>query len=204
MTEQNVVAPALMLRQLAFVMRASRALYAAAELNLADFLVSGPMTSGELAAAAGADPATLRRLMRVLVARDVFEEETPDRFRFNAELQLAIGVLLLLFGMRWLRKAIFCSAGVFPLHDEATAFAAETADLRGQASRHVAGLDWLAALTSFKAVLLEGLEVVFTAIAASAGGGLLASGGALAACLLVAGAGLCGPSPAGAGSREHA
>jgi uncharacterized membrane protein len=106
-------------------------------------------------------------------------------------LQLAIGVLLLLFGMRWLRKAILRSAGVIPLHDEAMAFAAEAADLRGQASRHVAGLDWLAALTSFKAVLLEGLEVVFIVIAASAGGGLLAaSAGALAACLLVAGAGL--------------
>jgi hypothetical protein len=47
-----------MLRQLAFVMRASRALYAAAELNLADFLASVPMTSGELAAVAGADAAT--------------------------------------------------------------------------------------------------------------------------------------------------
>ena len=106
-------------------------------------------------------------------------------------LQLAIGVLLLLFGMRWLRKAILRSAGVISLHDEAKAFAAETADLRGQASRHVAGLDWLAALTSFKAVLLEGLEVVFIVIAASAGGGLLAaSAGALAACLLVAAAGL--------------
>jgi uncharacterized membrane protein len=106
-------------------------------------------------------------------------------------LQLAIGILLLLFGMRWLRKAIRRSAGVIPLHDEATAFAAETADLRSQASRRVAGLDWVAALTSFKAVLLEGLEVVFIVIAASAGGGLLAaSAGALAACLLVAGAGL--------------
>src|SRR3954470_17677198 len=106
-------------------------------------------------------------------------------------LQLAIGVLLLLFGMRWLRKAILRSAGVIPLHDEAMAFAAETAELREQARRHEARLDWLAALASFKAVLLEGLEVVFIVIAVSAGRGLLvpASAGALAACLLVAGAG---------------
>ena len=106
-------------------------------------------------------------------------------------LQLAIGVLLLLFGMRWLRKAILRAAGVIPLHDEAVAFAAETAELREQARRHVARLDGLAALTSFKAVLLEGLEVVFIVIAVSAGRGLLgpASAGALAACLLVAGVG---------------
>ena len=103
-------------------------------------------------------------------------------------LQLVIGILLLLFGMRWLRKAILRSAGVIPLHDEATAFASETAELRDQARRHEARLDWLAALASFKAVLLEGLEVVFIVIALSAGRGMLvpASAGALAACLLVA------------------
>jgi len=103
-------------------------------------------------------------------------------------LQLVIGILLLLFGMRWLRKAILRAAGVIPLHDEATAFATETAELRDQARRHEARLDWLAALASFKAVLLEGLEVVFIVIALSAGRGMLvpASAGALAACLLVA------------------
>jgi Ca2+/H+ antiporter, TMEM165/GDT1 family len=106
-------------------------------------------------------------------------------------LQLVIGILLLLFGMRWLRKAILRSAGFIPLHDEATAFAAETAELREQARRNEARLDWLAALASFKAVLLEGLEVVFIVIALSAGRGMLlpAGAGALAACLLVAGVG---------------
>jgi uncharacterized membrane protein len=106
-------------------------------------------------------------------------------------LQLAIGILLLLFGMRWLRKAILRSAGVIPLHDEVTTFATETTELREQARRHEARLDWFAAIASFKAVLLEGLEVVFIVLALSAGRGLLipASAGALAACLLVAGVG---------------
>ena len=103
-------------------------------------------------------------------------------------LQLVIGVLLLLFGMRWLRKAILRAAGVIPLHDEAAAFAAGTAELREHRSR----LDWLAGLASFKAVLLEGLEVVFIVIAVGAGRGLFlpASAGALGACGLVAIAGL--------------
>jgi uncharacterized membrane protein len=102
-------------------------------------------------------------------------------------LQLMIGVLLLLFGMRWLRKAILRAAGIIPLHDEEAAYAAGTAELREHRTR----LDWLAGLASFKAVLLEGLEVVFIVIAVGGGRGLLlpASVGALAACGLVAIAG---------------
>ena len=102
-------------------------------------------------------------------------------------LQLTIGILLLLFGIRWLRKAILRGAGVIALHDEETAFAAETAELREQARRQAARLDWLAGLASFKAVVLEGLEVVFIVIAVGAGRGLVvpASLGALAACVLV-------------------
>jgi Ca2+/H+ antiporter, TMEM165/GDT1 family len=107
-------------------------------------------------------------------------------------LQFAVGTLLLLFGMRWLRKAILRGAGVIALHDEALAFAAETAELRQQAERRAVRLDWLAGLASFKAVVLEGLEVVFIVIAVGAGRGLVvpASLGALAACGLVLAVGL--------------
>jgi uncharacterized membrane protein len=106
-------------------------------------------------------------------------------------LQLAIGILLLLFGMRWLRKAILRWGGIIPLHDEALAFINETAELREEARCRESRLNWLAGLTSFKAVLLEGLEVVFVVIAVSAGHGLTisASIGALAACLIVAAVG---------------
>jgi uncharacterized membrane protein len=102
-------------------------------------------------------------------------------------LQLTVGVLLLLFGMGWLRKAALRAAGVIPLHDEEAIFATETAHLAEEARRRRASLDWLAGVTAFKAVLLEGLEVVFIVIALGAGRGLLvpASLGALAACVLV-------------------
>jgi Ca2+/H+ antiporter, TMEM165/GDT1 family len=103
-------------------------------------------------------------------------------------LQIAIGILLLLFGMRWLRKAILRAAGLIALHDEENAFAKEEAELQELERRHEARLDWLAGVASFKAVLLEGLEVVFIVIALSAGRGVLlpVSAAAFAACLLVA------------------
>jgi uncharacterized membrane protein len=102
-------------------------------------------------------------------------------------LQLFIGVLLLLFGMRWLRKAILRAAGIIPLHDEMAAFTAETEQLKEAALRHTTRLGWIAGMTACKAVVLEGLEVVFIVIAVGASRGLLwpASLGALAACALV-------------------
>jgi len=108
-----------------------------------------------------------------------------DRIPIHA-LQVFVGVLLLLFGMGWLRKAILRSAGVLPLNDEAAVFAEETAGLESQSGTHDA-LRWIAGIAAFKAVLLEGLEVVFIVVAVGAGKGLLweASLGALAACAVV-------------------
>ena len=102
-------------------------------------------------------------------------------------LQFVVGVLLLLFGLRWLRKAILRAAGVIPLHDEVAAFAAETAHLQDAAQRQKTKLDWIAGLTAFKAVVLEGIEVVFVVIAVGAAHDMIwpASLGALAACAIV-------------------
>ncbi len=103
-------------------------------------------------------------------------------------LQFLVGVLLLLFGLRWLRKAILRAIGVIALHDEDAAFARETRELTEAERRRAYGLDWIAGAAAFKAVLLEGIEVVFIVIAVGAGRGLLglASAGALAACVAVA------------------
>ena len=103
-----------------------------------------------------------------------------------ASLQLVIGVLLLLFGMRWLRKAVLRSAGVIPLHDEAAAYAKQTQAM--QTLRAIQGWDGVAFGAAFQITMLEGAEVVFIVIAMGAGGaGLLipASLAAVAALLVV-------------------
>ncbi len=110
--------------------------------------------------------------------------------------QLGVGTLLLLFGMRWLRKAILRSARVIPLHDEEALFAKETAFLRGLGGSVATwgqGWDRVAVSTAFKITMVEGIEVVFIVVAmGAAGGGLLvpASLGAAAALLLVVALGL--------------
>lgn len=84
-------------------------------------------------------------------------------------LQLVVGILLLLFGLRWLRKAILRFAGIVALHDEELIYQREVADLRAKGLRHDA-FDWVGTLISYKAVLLEGLEVAFIVIAFGAAG----------------------------------
>jgi uncharacterized membrane protein len=109
-------------------------------------------------------------------------------------LQLIVGTLLLLFGIRWLRKAMLRAAGVIDLHDESELYASHVSALRegGADASAPRAWDWIAMVTAFKAVTLEGIEVIVIVIGLGAVQGLLlsASLGALAACLLVVAAGV--------------
>jgi SAM-dependent methyltransferase len=60
--------------------RLSQAIYAAAELGVADRLVGGELSAAELAAAVSADVEMLRRLMRALSSEGVFAEYEDGRF----------------------------------------------------------------------------------------------------------------------------
>jgi uncharacterized membrane protein len=88
-------------------------------------------------------------------------------------LQLVIGLLLLLFGLSWLRKAVLRAAGVIPLHDEAEAYRGTTNALRSNEPTRVIWWDTIAIATTFKAVVLEGIEVVFIVIAVGSAGRML-------------------------------
>ena len=83
---------------------------------------------------------------------------------------LVVGVLLLLFGMRWLRKAILRFAGIVALHDEELIYQREVAELRAQGRSH-ARFDQIGFWISYKSVLLEGVEVAFIVITLASRGG---------------------------------
>jgi len=80
-----------------------------------------------------------------------------------------VGTLLLLFGLRWLRKAVLRFAGIVALHDEEEIYKREVAELKAQGlSKN--DFDWVGLLVSYKAVLLEGTEVAFIVISFGAKG----------------------------------
>jgi uncharacterized membrane protein len=102
----------------------------------------------------------------------------------DSALKLLVGTLLLLFGVRWLHKAVLRSAGVVELHDEERAYQNTVDQLKGTAS----GRDWVGFILALKGVFLEGLEVVFIVIAVGGTGrGLpVAIAGGLLAMVVVA------------------
>lgn len=100
-------------------------------------------------------------------------------------LRLVVGVLLLIFGLQWLRKAILRSAGHIPLHDEDAIYRREVERLRS--TGRAPGRDPVGFTVAFKGVLLEGTEVVVIVITLGAAGGHLplAVAAAFAAVLVV-------------------
>jgi uncharacterized membrane protein len=112
-------------------------------------------------------------------------------------LRLAVGGLLLVFGLQWLRKAILRASGYIALHDEASAFAREREEAR-RAGSDDSGMDWYSFTVAFKGVFLEGLEVAFIVItfgAARENGVALAAAAAAAATLVVATVGILVHAP---------
>jgi uncharacterized membrane protein len=101
--------------------------------------------------------------------------------------RLVVGMLLLMFGLRWLRKAILRYAGAIALHDERAAYARQTAALRAVGAPAPSRWDRTAFATSCNIVLLEGVEVAFIVIAIGADGRSMgpAALGAVAALLAV-------------------
>ncbi len=88
---------------------------------------------------------------------------TLTRWLPESALQLAIGGLLLIFGLQWLRKAILRASGRKAVHDEEAIYRDEV-EAAEEAGAVVDGFDLFGFMVSFKGVFLEGMEVVFIVI----------------------------------------
>jgi uncharacterized membrane protein len=105
-------------------------------------------------------------------------------------LRTVIGTLLLVFGLKWLKKAILRYSGYKALHDEEETFREEVQTLKARGVER--GRDWFAVSTAFNGVFLEGLEVVFIVIGMGAAGKAMlpATLGAAVAAVVVIAAGV--------------
>jgi Ca2+/H+ antiporter, TMEM165/GDT1 family len=77
--------------------------------------------------------------------------------------RLALGLFLLFFGLRWLRKAVLRAAGVIPLRNETKAYS-RTEDRLRVVNLPKGRFDAACFTTCFMAVFVEGLEVVFIVV----------------------------------------
>src|SRR6266446_2051187 len=113
------------------------------------------------------------------------------------DFRLAVGIILILFGLKWLKKAILRYSGLKALHDEEAIFEETVAEIRARGETVAPRFQPFGVALSYKSVLLEGLEVAFIVITFGSSitttGGLsgIASAaiGATIAGLLVIGAG---------------
>jgi uncharacterized membrane protein len=78
--------------------------------------------------------------------------------------QIIVGLFMLLFGIRWLRKAILRYSGLKALHDEAESFKEEMERQTRSGHASAKGIDRFAFMTTFSITMLEGLEAIFIVI----------------------------------------
>ena len=78
-------------------------------------------------------------------------------------IQFLVGLFMLLFGIRWLRKAILRYSGLKAIHDEAESFHKEL-DRQSNAGKVGKGIDSFGFMTAMSITFLEGMEALFIVI----------------------------------------
>src|SRR5436305_15345034 len=79
-------------------------------------------------------------------------------------LRIVVGIILILFGLKWLKKAILRYSGLKAIHDEEAIFEVTRTELRARGEIIDLPFELLAIVLSYKSVLLEGIEVAFIVI----------------------------------------
>ncbi len=143
------------------------------------------LTRGWRAPLYGTVTALVLLAVLVLAFGELITKTVPE-----STLKLVVGTLILLFGLRWLHKAVLRSAGVIPMHDEEEEFEETISELA--ADKPAAKFDWAGFVIALKGVFLEGMEVAFIVFAVGANSKSLfvATLGGVAAMIVVAIAGL--------------
>jgi len=96
-----------------------------------------------------------------------------------------VGGLLLVFGLQWMKKAIFRLGGVLPSRDEVEIYKKLTHNATKAPRRKKDTIDWYSFVMVFKGVLLEGFEVVFIVVVFGSARGELGLGASAAVVALV-------------------
>lgn len=94
-------------------------------------------------------------------------------------LRLVVGVLLVLFGLKWIKKSVLRYGGLKSVHDEEAIYERWLAEMKARGESVGNRVDAFGVVTSFKSVLLEGLEVAFIVITFGAQAGALTRGGGI-------------------------
>ena len=79
-------------------------------------------------------------------------------------LRVLVGILLVLFGLKWMKKAILRYGNLEAMHDEEVVYERWLATMKSRGEPLPKRFDTFGVVTSFKSVLLEGLEVAFIVI----------------------------------------
>lgn len=106
-------------------------------------------------------------------------------------LRVGLGLFLLLFGLKWLKKAILRQSGRKRVHNEDAVYTREVSAL-ADAPHPTRGIDGEGFAAAFNGTLMEGLEVALIIVAVGRTTGQLGSAvlGAVAAVVLVGAAGV--------------
>jgi uncharacterized membrane protein len=116
--------------------------------------------------ARGWKPARRGTLLGLLTVAVIILIFGPLLLQFPVEtLRLIVGLLSLIFGLQWLRKAILRSSGFKATHDESLIFQKELENAKSAKSKTTSFVgDWYAFTISYKAVVIEGIEVAFLVV----------------------------------------
>lgn len=111
----------------------------------------------------GSASALITLCVVVVIFYEVYMQVSDDELIPIKSLWVIVGSLLLVFGLQWTKKSILRIGGVLKSRDEDKIFK-NTKKEASRIEKRIGVIDWYSFVMSYKAVLLEGFEVIFIVI----------------------------------------